>query len=458
LSSERVYLDDFNAIPSGPIEAVAPGAPKRLQLRPLADVQPRQVRWLLPGLIPLGGLTLVAGIGGLGKSTWLAGVAARVSRGELNGGDPGDVVLVSFEDPAAEVLRPRVEAAQGDLARVHEIVVDGAIDPVCLPRDTGELEQLVRGLPSLKLIVVDPVVAAIDTKLSAHNDQHVRSVLTHLSDLAEECELAIAMVGHLNKTPSKDAYIRIANSVAFYNGARSAVLITEDAAEPESQRIIAQHKQNWARRSPVERHRIEEIVLPETLDPVTGQPIVTSRMEFLELADDVDRDEVLAPRVSDDGDEKTARAVVFLVRALADGDWHDSDGLKRLAGAQQIKERTLQRAAGPEHLDVEHKRRFQDSTLWRLPHPRQGLTPTAGADGESAWLSEKDPPSTPSAPVPTGGVDGETNGRFCDGCTTERECAELHSCRRIEEEAAEAQRQLFSQNGREPADDERRAR
>jgi excinuclease UvrABC ATPase subunit len=37
-------------------------------------------------MIPLGALTLVAGIGGLGKSTWLMNVAAGVTNGTL--GDP----------------------------------------------------------------------------------------------------------------------------------------------------------------------------------------------------------------------------------------------------------------------------------------------------------------------------------------------------------------------------------
>src|SRR5262249_47516218 len=39
-----------------------------LRLRALSEVEPRQVQWLVPGMIPLRALTLVAGIGGLGKS------------------------------------------------------------------------------------------------------------------------------------------------------------------------------------------------------------------------------------------------------------------------------------------------------------------------------------------------------------------------------------------------------
>ena len=98
----RVNGDHSSETPEAEIKC-APDLPKvgasGLRLRPLSEVQPRQVRWLVPGLIPLRTLTLVAGAGGLGKSTWLAGIAARLSAGEL--GEPANVIIVSFEDPAA---------------------------------------------------------------------------------------------------------------------------------------------------------------------------------------------------------------------------------------------------------------------------------------------------------------------------------------------------------------------
>ncbi len=90
------------------------------RLRPLAEVAPRKIGWLTP-MIPLRALSLVAGIGGLGKSTYMAQVAAQLSTGKL--GEPGDTIIVSLEDPAAEVIRPRIEAAGGDLNRI-------LIDPV----------------------------------------------------------------------------------------------------------------------------------------------------------------------------------------------------------------------------------------------------------------------------------------------------------------------------------------
>src|SRR5207247_2436792 len=103
------------------------------------------------GLIPLRTLTLVAGVGGLGKSTWLLARAAELSLQGI------DTIVVSFEDTAEEVIRSRVEAAGGDLDRVHEMVLReaGGFDTVSLPRDIDELRMLVRSV-SAKLVIVDP--------------------------------------------------------------------------------------------------------------------------------------------------------------------------------------------------------------------------------------------------------------------------------------------------------------
>jgi hypothetical protein len=336
-----------------------------LRLKRLSDVEPRNLHWLVPGLIPLRTITLVAGVGGLGKSMWLAGVAARLSRGSLDG-EPANTVIVSYEDTAAEVLRPRVEAAGGDSSKVHVIVPEHRdyTEPVALPRDVEQVEKLVRSVGT-KLLVVDPIVAAIVVELDAHKDQHVRVVLARLAELAEEADCAVAIVGHLNKAPSTDAYVRVANSVAFWNAARSVVLVTEDS--DDDLRLVAQRKANYARLHPVERHRIEPVVLPHLVDPEDGRPVETARMVFVEHAEDVDAGDVLRPRAASvsPGHE----AALFLLRALADGAWHDSVGLKTLAGAQKVSERTLQRAA--KDLGVESERRgFPASTWWRLPQSR----------------------------------------------------------------------------------------
>jgi hypothetical protein len=318
-----------------------------------------------------------------------------------------DVVIVTFED-TAEIIRSRAEAAGADLEHLHLMVLAeaGGLDTVQLPRDLDELHRLVRSVQA-KLVVIDPIVAAIETKLVAHKDQHVRSVLAALNRLAEENDAAVCIVGHLNKAPSTEAYIRIANSVAFWNASRSVVLVTEDGDDTDT-RLVAQRKANWARLVPVQRHRIEEIIL-ETRDPETGERIVTSRIVFVEDADDVNGADVLGPR-----ETKTETAETLLAAVLADGDWHESAGVKKLMGAAGFSERTVQRAA--KKLAVESDRRGlatagASQTWWRIslggasacalrtsalaPHQ----PPKSGASVETAQPSHSETPLAPLAPT-----------------------------------------------------------
>jgi hypothetical protein len=89
-------------------------------------------------------------------------------------------------------------------------------------------------------------------------------------------------------------------------------------------------------------------------------------MRFVQIAAGVDRDALLGSARRDAG-ERVSDAAQWLEGMLADGDWHDSAGLKKLAAAQDISERTLKRAAGKE-LGVDHERRgFPSVTYWRLP-------------------------------------------------------------------------------------------
>ena len=338
-----------------PGAAPASGKKRRrtVERRALRSVDAGRVEWAIDGIVPVGALSLVAGEGGLGKSALLLVWAKEITAAG------GDVLIVSYEDAAAQVLRPRFEALNGDLDRLHELYVDVLDGNVSFPADLGELGRHIRETQA-RAVLIDPVSASIDLKLDAHKDQDVRVVLGQLAHLAERERLAIAMNAHLNKSPSENPYLRINGSTAFYNAARSVLTVTRDRDEPDWHRLVAHHKSNYGPLAPVERWR----VVPVTVASPVGA-LDVMKMEFVEVADDVSREDVLGNKPA--GTEKLEQAVEFLKTTLRDGDWHDSAGLVTLAGAQLISERTLRRAA-LEELEVEHERRgFPSTTWWRLP-------------------------------------------------------------------------------------------
>jgi hypothetical protein len=329
------------------------GKRKRVLLRRrLSSVEAEPVEYLIEKHVPVGAPTLVAGVGGLGKSGLLLAWAAVVTKAG------GDVLLVSYEDAAAQVIRPRFEAVGGDLDRLHELYMDVLAGEISFPTDLPELDRHVQETTA-RMLLVDPVSPSIDLKLDAHKDQDARVALGQLARLAERKRIAIVENAHLNKGPSADPYLRINGSTAFYNAARSVLTLTRDPADPDWQRLVAHHKNNFGPLADVERWRI----VPVTVETKRG-PIETMVMEFVEVADDVSREDVLLTRAA--GADKLDEAVEWLERALADGDWHDSAGLVKLARGSRIFERTLRRAA-LEELHVEHERRgFPASTWWRL--------------------------------------------------------------------------------------------
>src|SRR5262249_45612603 len=156
--------------------------PEHAPLTPLDGVPTREVRWLWPGWLPRGKITVLDGDPGLGKSTLLLDLAARVSAGRaMPDGSPGlraGVCILSAENALTDTVRPRLEAAGADLSRVHalETVCRPGQDmgrPPALPRDLRLLEKSVR-LSQSRLLIIDPFVAFLGRGVDAAQDQDVR--------------------------------------------------------------------------------------------------------------------------------------------------------------------------------------------------------------------------------------------------------------------------------------------
>jgi hypothetical protein len=228
-------------------------------------IKPRKVRFLYRPYIPLGLVTLLGGDGGLGKSTVVIGWVATVSTGgtfrggwRSLSGDPANVLLMSAEDGAEEVLRPRLEAAGADLDRV--VLKDfGLTDDFCL-NDEGFAvieRQVMEHRP--RLVVVDPVVSFMGDKVDMHRSNEVRPMMKKLSALGRDHSCAVVVVAHLNKNEAGSAGSRFAGSVDFRNSVRSAMLVGELADEQERGRAVFHDKANVGRLGPPLGYDIEGV-------------------------------------------------------------------------------------------------------------------------------------------------------------------------------------------------------
>jgi putative DNA primase/helicase len=218
----------------------------------VADVQAQTVRWLWPGRFALGKLSLIAGDPGLGKSMLSLTMAAHVSRGLLwpdrTECPAGSALLICGEDDIADTIRPRLEAAGADLARV--IVVTLARDKgkrrgFDLERDTAELLAKASAKTDCRLIVIDPISAYLG-KTDSHNNSEVRGLLSVFAEGVARIGAAAVMVSHLNKGTEKgNALYRASGSLAFVAAARSSYVVAKDHDDPK-RRLFLPTKQNLA--------------------------------------------------------------------------------------------------------------------------------------------------------------------------------------------------------------------
>lgn len=235
-----------------PAVAVAPltetdtdGRPYRLT-RLDGPIEP--ITWLWEGWIPDANITLLAGDGGVGKSTFLAGLAARLSRGDrINGGTPGNTLILSAEDSGAQIIGPRLRAAGADLDRVRELHLsrEGWNESLTFPHDAEVLAEAIRDFGA-KLVILDPGNSHLDVE-NSHSDLDVRRALGPLAAVAMQERCAIVYLIHLNRASGATFRHRVNGTVGTINQARSVLGMAQHPDE-DGQVVLAHVKHNYSAR------------------------------------------------------------------------------------------------------------------------------------------------------------------------------------------------------------------
>lgn len=294
---------------------------------------------------------------------------------------PAGVLLLSAEDDAARVIRPRLEAAGADLARVtifDRVDFGDYSRPPTLPEDLDDLKRLAEE-QNAELVVVDPLMAFLSTQFDAHKDQHVRRVLHGLKTIAESTGAAVVVVRHLNKQTGGPAIYRGGGSIGIIGAARSGLLVGKHPRQVQTS-VLAMTKSNLAPLAPSLAYSMER----------HGNG---SRIRWGGEVD-VTADDLTAPSR---GKPRRESAAQWLREALAGGPVAQADVEKRAVGAG-ISLGTLKRAKKELGVVSRKEKSFGDGGkwLWSLPESQgeaPGKTeeaPEAAQDSEEAQLRRFD--------------------------------------------------------------------
>lgn len=314
--------------------------------RRMSDVAAQPIKWLWPGRIARGKVTILAGHPGLGKSQVTASWAAAVTTGgcwpDGSRCEQGSVLMVSGEDDPADTIRPRLEAAGADLTRVHILDAIEEQTENCeiirrafnLKSDLGLLETLLTELCDVRLLSVDPITAYLgDT--DSHKNADVRALLAPLSDLAGRFGAAIVGVSHLSKAGAQKALLRVSGSLAFVAAARAAYIVASDE-DHEGRRLMLPLKNNIGPDQTGFSFRIESVTL--------GGGIDTSRIAWDSAPVTITADDVLGAESSDSDDRSALdEAKDFLCEMLCGGAV-EGKAIYRQADEAGHAKRTIDRA------------------------------------------------------------------------------------------------------------------
>ena len=226
-------------------------APRELKLVSADTIEMKPVKWLWQNRVPLGSFGLNAGREGIGKSMLSYTLAADLTRGRVEGifkGQPRSVIVCATEDSWAHTITPRLRAAGADLSKIFrvDVITKGVNVELMLPSDVEALTALIAARGDVALVLLDPLIARLASKLDTHKDAEVRQALEPISKMADEVGVVVLGIIHVNKGTSRDPLNMVMGSRAFAAVARFVIFVAVDP-DDEDRRLVGQVKNNLGR-------------------------------------------------------------------------------------------------------------------------------------------------------------------------------------------------------------------
>jgi putative DNA primase/helicase len=293
------------------------------RLEAARDKPKKHQQWLWPDYLQLNKLVHFAGASSQGKSPVTLDLIARVTAGSdwpdgtTNECGPMSAILLASEDDWSDTIIPRLELAGANTELVFEFVStitrgDEVHDvSTTLDKDIEELRNKIKERDDVGLVVIDPITNYLGSKKMNQEDD-MRSILMPLSSLAQELNVCIVTVGHLNKKGNEAPLLqRLMGAAAFGGVARQVFMFGDD---PEENNKFA-HVMGFGRGTTTHPLKYKTESVPVEWDGKTSEVV---RIKWCGVSNVLDMDDVINPPKQREK-TTTEEAADFIKAFLRDG-------------------------------------------------------------------------------------------------------------------------------------------
>lgn len=218
----------------------------------LEDFPEENVKWLVPGWIPAGQISVIAADGGIGKTTLWCHIIAALSNGNACVLDPPGytrepmkIMFLTTEDSVRKKLRKKLRLAGANMKNIitPDFVGDRSGMIHKLKFGSEEMERVLRHFRPA-LCVFDPIQGFIPPHVNMGSRNEMRDCVAQLITIGDDTDTTSLIVCHTNKRKGAYGRDRIADSADIWDISRSVLMA--GFTEGQGIRYLSNEKNNYA--------------------------------------------------------------------------------------------------------------------------------------------------------------------------------------------------------------------